>query len=112
MSYQDRCPISRRLVVTAIASALLGIGAVTPGVMAAPGTTQSGTEAPLMLAETKGMERRQDRRDSRQDCRQEEGLVGGDKRECKQDRREERGSDEDDKGSDEDDESSEGEDKS
>ena len=25
-----------------------------------------------------------DRRDDRQDCRQDEGLVGGDKRDCKQ----------------------------
>ena len=28
-----------------------------------------------------------DRRDDRQDCRQDEGLVGGDKRDCKQDAR-------------------------
>lgn len=31
-----------------------------------------------------------DRRDDRQDCRQEEGIVGGDKRDCKQDERTER----------------------
>ena len=97
MSYKNRCSISHRLVVTAAASALLGIGAMSPGVMAAAGTTQVGTEAPLMLAETQGMERRQDRRDSRQDCRQEEGVVGGDKRDCKQDRRDDRGSDKDEK---------------
>ena len=53
----------------------------------------------IMLAQTDGMERRDERRDDRgdnrdgrQDCRQEEGVVGGDKRDCKQDNR---GSDED-----------------
>jgi hypothetical protein len=39
------------------------------------------------LAETKGMERRGDRRDVRQDARQEEGLVGKDKRDAKQEGR-------------------------
>ena len=48
----------------------------------------------IILAETRGMDRRDDRRDDRQDdrdgrqdCRQEEGLVGHDKRDCKQDER-------------------------
>ena len=36
------------------------------------------------VAQTAGMNRRQDRRDARQDCRQQEGLVGADKRNCKQ----------------------------
>jgi hypothetical protein len=44
------------------------------------------------LAQTRGMERRQDRRDSRQDCRQQEGAVGMDKRNCKQERRQQRAS--------------------
>jgi hypothetical protein len=35
-------------------------------------------------AQTAGMNRRQDRRGDRQDCRQQEGLVGADKRNCKQ----------------------------
>ncbi|MEN8204984.1 MAG: hypothetical protein ABFS24_03115 [Pseudomonadota bacterium] len=46
----------------------------------------------MMLADTSGMERRDDRRDDRQgdrddrqDCREEEGVVGKDKRDCKQD---------------------------
>lgn len=39
------------------------------------------------LAQTNGMERRQDRRDTRQDCRSEGGLVGADKRNCKQEGR-------------------------
>jgi hypothetical protein len=44
-------------------------------------------------AQTSGMERRQDRRDDRQDCRQKEGIVGGDKRDCKQEGRATRGDD-------------------
>jgi hypothetical protein len=36
------------------------------------------------IAQTAGMTRRQDRRGDRQDCRQQEGLVGADKRNCKQ----------------------------
>ena len=42
------------------------------------------------LAQTGGMMRRQDRRDSRQDCRQQEGAIGMDKRNCKQQRRQQR----------------------
>lgn len=33
------------------------------------------------------IDNRQDRRDDRQDCRSDEGIVGGDKRDCKQDER-------------------------
>ena len=47
----------------------------------------SSTEAPLVLAQTAGMERRQDRRETRQKCRQANGLVGADKRHCKQNAR-------------------------
>ena len=39
---------------------------------------------PAAVAQTAGMNRRQDRRGDRQDCRQQEGLVGADKRNCKQ----------------------------
>ena len=60
--------------------------------------------AQLILAQTDGMERRderrddrqddrQDRRDDRQDCREEQGVVGKDKRDCKQDGRQERNED-------------------
>ena len=38
-------------------------------------------------AQTAGMERRQDRRETRQNCRQANGLVGADKRHCKQNAR-------------------------
>ena len=44
------------------------------------------------LAQTQGMNRRADRRDTRQDCRQQEGAIGADKRNCKQQRRQTRGS--------------------
>jgi hypothetical protein len=43
------------------------------------------------IAQTPGMNRRQDRRGDRQDCRQQEGL-GADKRNCKQQGRQTRGS--------------------
>ena len=38
-------------------------------------------------AQTAGMERRQERRETRQNCRQANGLVGADKRHCKQNAR-------------------------
>ena len=52
-------------------------------------TTQSLGTSYQMFAETQGMKRRQDRREVRQDARQEEGLVGKDKREAKQEGRQE-----------------------
>lgn len=98
--------ISHRMIITVAATAMLGLGAITPGVYAAPGITQPDAEL-LILAETEGMDRRQDRRedrrddrqdrrDTRQDCRGDEGVVGKDKRDCKQEGRQERR--EDDKG--------------
>lgn len=39
------------------------------------------------VAQTNGMDRRQDRRGTRQDCRQDNGALGKDKRDCKQDSR-------------------------
>ncbi len=88
---------SRRLAITAAAAALLGLGVIASGAQAEPGIGQPGTEVPLILAATDGMERRDDNRDdrqedrgdrndNRQDCRQEEG-AGKDKRDCKQDGR-------------------------
>ena len=41
---------------------------------------EASTDGSFTIAQTNG----QDRRDTRQDCRQEEGAVGGDKRNCKQ----------------------------
>jgi hypothetical protein len=54
------------------------------------------SDSGFIIADTRGKERRDDRddnQDDRQDCRQEEGRIGGDKRDCKQD---ERGGNEDD----------------
>jgi hypothetical protein len=45
---------------------------------------ETSIDGSFTIAQTNGMERRQDRRDTRQDCRQQNGLVGADKRNCKQ----------------------------
>ena len=55
-------------------------------------TNKASTDGSFSIAQTQGMNRRGDRRDTRQDCRQEEGAVGADKRNCKQQRRQTRGS--------------------
>ena len=44
---------------------------------------QAATDGSFIIAQTQGMERRGER----QDCRQEGGLVGKDKRDCKQEGR-------------------------
>jgi hypothetical protein len=104
MSNKIRKLTPRRMAIATAVSALLGLGVVSSGVQAAPSAAQTGTEAPLMLAATEGMERRGDRRDdrqddrgdrrdTRQDCRDEEGLGGKDKRDCKQEGRAERNAD-------------------
>lgn len=52
----------------------------------------SYTDSSIIIADTRGKERRDDRddnRDDRRDCRQEEGRIGDDKRDCKQDNRDE-----------------------
>ena len=41
---------------------------------------EASTDGSFTIAQTNG----QDRRDTRQDCRQENGAVGADKRNCKQ----------------------------
>ena len=51
---------------------------------------RASTDGSFTIAQTSGMVRRQDRRDARQDCRQQEGVVGADKRNCKQERRQTR----------------------
>jgi hypothetical protein len=98
MSERSRYSITRNLAITTAASCLLGLGALVPVVQAADSVEQPNSAAPLILAETAGMDNRGERRDdrqedrgdrndNRQDCRQEEGAVGGDKRDCKQDGR-------------------------
>lgn len=55
-----------------------------------PVTDKASTDGSFIIAQTNGMNRRQDRRDTRQDCRQQEGAVGADKRNCKQEGRQTR----------------------
>ena len=44
----------------------------------------ASTDGSFTIAQTNGMERRGERRDTRQECRQGNGVVGADKRNCKQ----------------------------
>ncbi len=96
MCNQDRYSIIRRLV----ASTLFCLGAMVPAVQAAEGIAQPDTEPLLILAATHSMERwqdrREDRRETRGDCRDDEGLVGKDRRDRKQDGRQEPGEDDED----------------
>ena len=48
---------------------------------------EASIDGSFAIAQTAGSERRGDRRDTRQDCRQQNGVVGGDKLNCKQQRR-------------------------
>jgi hypothetical protein len=50
----------------------------------------ASADGSFTIAQTGGMERRQDRRDTRQDCRQKEGAIGADKRNCKQEGRQQK----------------------
>jgi hypothetical protein len=45
---------------------------------------EASTDGLFVLAQTNGMERRGERRDTRQTCRHQNGLIGADKRDCKQ----------------------------
>ncbi len=109
MSNNNSNLTSRHLRSIATVATLLGLGTIVSGAYAVVGTQgiMQTDATPLILAQTEGMDRRQDRRgdrqddrgdrrDTRQDCRSEEGVVGKDKRDCKQEGREERR--EDDKG--------------
>ena len=53
---------------------------------------EASSDSPFIIAQTNGMDRRQDRRGGRQDCRQQAGVVGADKRNCKQEGRQQRAS--------------------
>ena len=69
------------LVVAASILADAGIAAVMD---------KTSSDGSFTIAQTNGMNRRQDRRGDRQDCRQQEGAVGADKRNCKQEGRQTR----------------------
>lgn len=103
MNNKDLNTHPRRLILSSIAVAMLGYSATVSASQVAPKMSQAES-APIFLAETEGMERRQDRRDdrqdnrgdrrdTRQDCRGDEGVVGKDKRDCKQEGRQERSMD-------------------
>ena len=64
--------------MTSFVSSLIILGLVASASIVAVDTVN---------AQTNGMERRQDRRDTRQDCRSQNGLLGADKRNCKQEGR-------------------------
>ena len=53
---------------------------------------EASTDRSFTIAQTNGMNWRQDRRGGRQDCRQLEGAVGAGKRNCKQEGRQQRAS--------------------
>ena len=76
--------ISRSSIITfcLVAGVSIATGAETVKVI-----NQTSTDGSFVVAQTSGMERRGERRGTRQDCRQKEGLVGKDKRDCKQEGR-------------------------
>jgi hypothetical protein len=73
--------ISRLSVVLAF-SLVVGVS-ISTSIETVKVMDQASTDSSLIIAQTNG----QDRRANRQDCRQQGGLVGKDKRDCKQERR-------------------------
>ena len=76
-----------KATVTAVAfvlTAAMASAAVSP--TPATDAPQAFAVETFEVADTRGMDNRQDRRGDRQDCRQSEG-AGHDKRDCKQDNR-------------------------
>ncbi len=72
-----------RIVSVGIAG-LLGCTALAGNTLTDESATY--TDSGFIIADTRGQERRDDRED-RRDCRLEEGRIGGDKRDCKQEER-------------------------
>jgi len=72
-------------IITIIGSSMLVFGMVvgTP-ILTKAEDVKVTNDGSFVLAQTNGMDRRQDRRDTRQNCRQANGLVGQDKLHCKQ----------------------------
>jgi hypothetical protein len=79
------------MIIRVIATAVLGLtSCVAFAAIESTNESPTFTKSDLIVADTRGNDRRDDRgddRDDRQDCRQDEGRVGGDKRDCKQDNR-------------------------
>ncbi len=63
-----------------IRSSLIALGLVVGISVANAETAKAVADGSFTIAQTNG----QDRRDNRQDCRQQNGAVGSDKRDCKQ----------------------------
>jgi hypothetical protein len=79
--------VSRSFMI--VGSSMLFLGTVVGTPISTKAETvkvmdEASTDGSFVVAQTTGMERRQDRRGTRQDCRQDNGLVGQDKRNCKQ----------------------------
>ena len=62
------------------ASIIFGLVVGMPLSTNADAMDKASTDGSFTIAQTRG----QDRRDDRQDCRQQEGVAGADKRNCKQ----------------------------
>jgi hypothetical protein len=79
---------STRTIMVIVSSVLMFGMVAGTSVSTSAGTLQvreaASAEGLRVLAQTPGMERRQERRATRQDCRQQNGLVGAAKRHCKQ----------------------------
>lgn len=74
---------SKIIPIIGSAAFIFGMVAGTP-ISAKAETATLTNDGSFVLAQTNGMNRRGERRDTRQDCRQANGLVGQDKRHCKQ----------------------------
>lgn len=87
-----------------IAAVIMGLASCAASAdLAATNEPTSFAASDLLVADTQGKDRREDRgddRDGRQDCRKEEGRVGGDNRDCRQEER--RGDGDDDGAADDD----------
>ena len=70
--------VTRTSALSVIAAAMIA----TIPMGASAGTYEPGFDQEI--SKTVRMDIREDRRDDRQDCRQAEGIVGKDKRDCKQ----------------------------
>jgi hypothetical protein len=88
---QDVTPafVSRSFII--VFGLVVGVS-ISTNAETAKAMDKASTDGSFTLAQTRGMDRRQDRRGDRQDCRQQEGAVGADKRNCKQQGRQTRGS--------------------
>ena len=76
MRYRGRFAMRSIIVLSLVAGVVFSAQAET--------IVQEVPDGSIILAQTQGINWRTDRRDTRQDCRGQEGAVGMDKRNCKQ----------------------------